>query len=84
MLRNKKNAIHLSHPLVRDAYLKKELGIHMREEDILVLEADIPDDDDKDAGFDCHLVELLSDLQKLKDQAEQKVGSIDRIDIRKY
>lgn len=73
----------LSHPLVREAYLKKDFGTGHKDKDVLVIETLDPDFDDIDHElFDSYLIDLLVDLGDLKNQAEQKVGSFDRVDIR--
>ena len=74
--------IHITHPLVRNAYLKKAASLSdQKEEDVLVLEA-YGDDSELELGnFDSYLYDLVADLEDLKDQAEKQVGSIDRVDI---
>lgn len=73
--------VSVSHPLVRDAYLKKNFTSENREEDVLVL--DMVDDEHAIdvSSFDDYLVDLLTDLQSLKNQLSEKVGYFDRIDI---
>lgn len=73
--------VKLSHPLVRDAYLKKEAGLGKREKDVLVIEARNDNSDMEFGGFDNYLYDLVTDLQNLKEQAEKQAGSIDRVDI---
>jgi hypothetical protein len=75
--------IKISHPLVREAYLKREGLTEGTSKDILVLETNFHEDTEA-AGFDPYLADLLTDLQKLKDEVEQKCGRISRIDIRKH
>lgn len=73
----------ISHPLVRDVYLKKDFGAGHRDEDVLVIETLDPDFDDEHCDlFDSYLIDLMVDLEELKMEAEQRVGSFDRIDIR--
>lgn len=75
----------LSHPLVREAYLKKDFAADHWNEDVLVIETLDPDFDDIGHDlFDSYLIDLLADLDDLRVQAEEKVGHIDRIDIRSY
>ena len=71
------------HPLVRSAYMKKD-STSSREEDVLVLETSYKSEDMEFGGFDSYLCDLVSDLQDLKDQAEQQGGSVDRVDIRMH
>ncbi len=68
----------IQHPLVDEAYLKKEFSQDPRGEDVLVIETSIHDDDNHDA----YLSTFISDLSDLKHQAEQQIGYFDRIDIR--
>lgn len=73
--------VKIHHPLVRDAYLKKEASTNNRGKDVLVIEARSDDEDMEFGGFDSYLYDLVTDLQNLKQQAEEQAGSIDRVDI---
>ena len=73
--------VKIHHPLVRDAYLKREANPDGREEDVLVIEAGSDECDMEFGGFDNYLYDLVADLQDLKEQAEKQTGSIDRVDI---
>lgn len=72
----------ITHPSVRDAYLKTVSNPdHTKFEDVLVLETYHEDGKQELDGFDSYLIELLNDLEDLKNKAEAKVGHIDRVDI---
>lgn len=75
------NPVKISHPLVRDAYLKKEMGSDKSEHEILVIEARHEETDMEFGSFDTYLYDLLTDLQDLKDQAEKQENKIERVDI---
>lgn len=70
------------HPLVASMHMKKEFGPHKRPEDILVVTTRFPEDEDDYHTFDSYLMDLLSDLEELKNQVEERIGSFDRVDIR--
>ena len=70
------------HPLVASMHLKKDMGKQTNPEDVLVINARLPDPDDDYETFDAYLMDLLFDLENLKKQAETCVGKFDRIDIR--
>ncbi len=78
----------ITHPLIRDIYLKKDFGPEDQRghhnEDVLVIETVRPDADDDYEMFDSYLIDLLGDLQELQAQAEKKIGRFDRIDIRTH
>lgn len=76
--------VGISHPHVRDAYLKKNLTPDRQKEDVLVLEMATDEHEADASSFDSYLMDLLTDLQSLKEQAEEKVGHIDRIDISRH
>lgn len=76
--------ISITHPLVRSAYLKRSETVDHRHEDVLVLETYTHADNCDDCGFDSYLVDLLTDLEDLKSQAERRVGAIDRVDISRH
>ena len=69
--------VSLSHPLVRDAYLVKD-NVANHEEDVLVLETY---HHHSEGGFDPYIVDLITDLEDLKLQAQKEIGHFDRIDI---
>ena len=73
--------VNITHPLVRDAYLKKEALLSDHKSDVLVLEMTNDEHEADISGFDSYLIELLTDLEGLKNQAEGKIGHIDRVDI---
>lgn len=73
----------INHPLVADMYLKKDLSHH--DANILVIEAKKKKaalGETEHEAFDSYLIDLLIDLENLKEKAEAKVGRFDRIDIR--
>lgn len=76
----------ITHPLIKDIYLKKSRVKGQHGENILIIEALNEDHDDMSEhnGFDPYLAELLVDLKDLEEQVKRKVGSFDRIDIRTH
>ncbi|MBI1301917.1 MAG: hypothetical protein GC137_09715 [Alphaproteobacteria bacterium] len=70
----------ITHPLVADMYLKKDFG--SKKQDVLIIETKRQSDELDHDSFDSYLIDLLTDLEDLKAQAEKKVGFFDRIDIR--
>lgn len=70
------------HPLVRSMYLKKDLHAGHVGENILVIETNFTQQEA--SNDDTYLVDLLIDLQDLKDKAEKETGPIDRVDIRRH
>lgn len=83
-LHTPRQAVDLSHPYISKAYLQKDSTTRKHNEDVLVLEACGLNPDEDFESFDSHLVNILLDLQGLKDEAEKKIGHIDRIDIQTY
>jgi hypothetical protein len=73
----------VSHPMVASMYVKKDYG-SVGNEDVLVIETNYSKSEEDYDSFDSYLMELLGDLRDLKRQAEEKVGHIDRIDIRTH
>lgn len=80
-LQDAEKTIKISHPLVRDSYIKKERFADGHHEDVLVIEAKSDQADLELNGFDSYLYDLVIHLQDLKEQAENQNQSIDRIDI---
>lgn len=77
----------ITHPLVSSIFLKKDYSgdASRYHEDVLVIETNFNHNAaDNDEAFDSYLVELLSDLNDLKIQAEEKIGKFDRVDIRTH
>ncbi|MCD8497034.1 MAG: hypothetical protein LRZ85_02480 [Alphaproteobacteria bacterium] len=75
----------ITHPLISDMYLKKDFGRGPHHEDVLVIETRRTPANDSGVGrFEDYLAALLPDLEDLKEQAERKVGHIDRIDIKTH
>lgn len=72
----------VAHPLVRSMYLKHDLNEGHQGEAVLVIETNFAQQDV--TGDDSYLVDLLIDLQDLKDQAEKEIGTINRVDIRRH
>lgn len=77
----------ISHPMIREIYLKKDFGNgSLQHEDVLVIET-MPHEPSEDAAhesFDSYLIDILADLDDLKTQAQSKVGHFDRVDIRSH
>ncbi len=72
----------ITHPLVSSMHMKKDF--HGRDmEDVLVIETAFDADEDFET-FDAYLMDLLLDLEDLKNKAEQCVGNVDRVDIRSH
>jgi hypothetical protein len=72
----------VSHPLVASMYLKKDFHGSDPSEDVLVIETNFTDKNGGEITFADYLMELLADLPEIQEQAEQRVGHIDRVDIR--
>lgn len=66
----------LSHPLIASMYVKHE------GEDILVIETNFSQDKNDHILYDSYMTELLFDLENITQLAEERVGHIDRVDIR--
>lgn len=80
---NLQKNLGITHPLIKNAYFKKDCTTNKnKEEDVLVLETYHHSKKSSEyETFDTYMIDLLTDLQDLKDQAEAKIGHIDRIDI---
>ncbi|MDY0029066.1 MAG: hypothetical protein RBR86_03890 [Pseudobdellovibrionaceae bacterium] len=80
------NLQSISHPLVSDLYVKREWGRHSPFEcqDVLVIEANFSDRVMNYNAYSALLSELMLALPHIKDQVEDNVGSIDRIDIKTH
>jgi hypothetical protein len=74
----------ITHPHVKEIYLKQEYHADTREQRVLVIETSDHDDKDNHEMFDSYLIDLLGDLRNLQIQAAGKVGKIDRVDIRTH
>lgn len=77
----------IAHPLVKSAYTKKDFSNSDRhhESSVLVIETNFNSSDKHETGdFDTYLIDLLADLQELKDQAEKEIGTVSRVDIRHH
>ena len=70
------------HPLVRSMYLKQDFEAGHAGETVLVIETNFTQQDM--TNDDSYLVDLLIDLQDLKDKAEKEIGTINRVDIRRH
>lgn len=74
----------VTHPLVADMYLKKDHS-QASDQDVLVIEALKHDNEEEHYdSFDSYMLDLLMDLEDLKQKAEKKVGRFDRVDIRGF
>ena len=81
MLAVPQNLKDISHPLVASMYMEKDKR-RQNTEDVLVIEAAFPETESNSDAYDSYLMDLLLDLESLKDQAESRVGKFDRVDIR--
>lgn len=72
------------HPLVSSMYLKKDLSDDRCPENVLVIETNFHQQDGVDHNSDSYLMDLLIDLQDLKDKAEKEIGTVTRVDIRRH
>lgn len=68
----------ITHPLVSSMYLKHAPA----GEDVLIIETNFSQEEEDSEQYEEHLTELLFDLENLKMLAEEKIGKVDRIDIR--
>ncbi len=83
MFKTPQNIRGISHPLIADIYLKADT--RDREKNILVIEAKKKSEaHEEDNYYDSHVIDILTDIESLKEQAEQQIGSFDRIDIRTH
>jgi hypothetical protein len=71
------------HPLVKSMYLKKGIS-SASPENVLVIETNFNQQDGIDHDSDSYLMDLLIDLQDLKDRAEKEIGAVSRVDIRRH
>ncbi len=77
-----KKVTGISHPLISDMYLKKDFS--SKKQNILVIRARSQGDNDENLdhdAFDSYLVDLLTDLEELKNKVQKKVGKFSRVDI---
>lgn len=76
----------ISHPLVSDIYVKREYvrGNPAMCNDVLVIEANFSDAKVDYQVYSAKLAELLMALPFIRDQVEENVGSIDRVDIKTH
>ena len=72
----------ITHPQVASIYLKKDLNKGFGSQDILVIETNYDDHEDEYESFDSYLMNLLTDLDDLQRQAEEKIGTFDQVEIR--
>lgn len=80
------NIQSISHPLVSDIYVKREYvrGNLALCNDVLVIEANFSDAKTDYQVYSAKLAELLMALPFIRDQVEETVGSIDRVDIKTH
>lgn len=76
--------LNIVHPLIASMYMKKDFLQNGSEQDVLVIETLFDKDEETGENFDSYLIDLLTDLEELKNQVETSVGSFDRIDIRPH
>ena len=84
MLPVPENIKGITHPLVSSICIRKGVGTGNQQEDILVIDTKFPDDEENKDMFDSYLMDLLADLEELKNQAEKKIGKFDRVDIKTH
>lgn len=84
MLSVSRNLNNISHPLVASMYMKRDFLQDGYTEDVLVIETVFAQDEETGDNFDSYLIDLLTDLEDLKNKVENSVGSFDRIDIRPH
>ena len=76
-MKNVPERLHtIHHPLIREAYVKKDYSTQGKFKDVLVIEAI---KENKKSNFS--QIDLLMDLPAIQHMAEDEVGHIDRIDI---
>ncbi len=68
----------VSHPLIEAMYVKHEQG----GADVLIIETNFSAEKTDGEVYSSYMTELLFDLENLKEIAEEKIGHIDRVDIR--
>ena len=73
-----------AYPGIAAMYKKRDYHIDGNAEDVLIIETNFGDKGYEDRTFDSYMTDLLLDLESIKDQAEERVGHIDRIDIKAY
>lgn len=74
------NAIR--HPLISSLYMKKDFNARSEAKDVLVIETRFPNGKADRKSFETCLMDLLGDLEGLKNQVERRVGRFDRVDIK--
>lgn len=70
----------ITHPLIKEAYLKSDIHSDGRRDQILVIQA-ASQNEVEEHSFDTYLANLLNDLQDLQQQFEDQIGHFDRVDI---
>ena len=82
MLLEPKQLHNIFHPFINSMYIKKEFsaGAEKKVADILVIDANLDGTAPRERKQ--RLFSFLADLDLLRDRVEQKVGKINRIDIR--
>lgn len=80
------NLQNVYHPLVSDMYLKREYGQSKGFDckDVLVIETNFSDRDHDHEAYTGLLAELLISLPLIREQVEETVGTIDRVDIKTH
>ncbi len=71
---------NVSHPLVTGMYTKRDYDGTNKAQEVLVIETNM--EETEFYARDDRLIDLLTDLNELRMMAEDKIGHIDRIDIR--
>jgi len=70
----------ITHPLIADMYLKKDI----KNKNVLVISAHSHEEIDDHEDYDSYLIDLLSDLDVLKSKLEEQNNYFDRIEIRTH
>lgn len=70
----------ITHPLIADMYLKKDI----KNKNVLVISAHSHEEIDDYEDYDSYLIDLLSDLDVLKSKLEEQNNYFDRIEIRTH
>lgn len=80
------NIQHIAHPLVSDIYIKREYNQGKVEQcqDILIIETNFSAVASDYTTYNSLLSDLYLALPAIKDQVEDSIGPIDRVDIKTH
>ena len=73
--------VEIYHPMIQGVYLQDDYDKNLNKQKVLVLETATEFEMTEYEGFDPYLIDLITDLEDLKNKAIKQVGHIDRIDI---